>query len=347
MNEKYVSIINGYKIRENKDKKYVFIGDSYATGWTPEGIVKSWTEFCKDILELNDNQYIILSNGGASFGSSENNFEMLVNGAEIDYNVTDIICCAGYNEIGQAEINTLNGMNLFKTACNTKYPNAKIHIGFIANTTNKSQKPNIAVRCGTYIKGCKIYNMNYLNNVEFSLHRYYEDFSSDGIHPNVTGENHIALNVIQALNTGSANVIINNTSLVPYESSESLWHFQSNVRNELTSIINIATTSFSFTSESLPPFALNGSNAIDLFTIQNGNIIGSGIFTSRGIIPNILITFSDNTYCALSGCSFEIVDNKFKIYPEVLNANATDYLTKQITGVAIRPFSYIFSTLDI
>jgi len=328
-------------------QKIVFVGDSYSVGWTPDGDVKSWTEYCKDYLELSNSQYVLLGKGGASFGSSVNNFTMLVNAATADPDVTDVVCCGGYNEIGQTTANTLAGMLSFKNACTTKYPNAKIHVGFIGNTTDKTQKANIAGRCGTYINGCSLYGMNYLNNVEYSLHRYYEDFASDGIHPNATGEEHIAYYVTQALRTGSADVVINNTSLVPYEQGAGLWHFQSNVRNEITNLFNIANTSFSYTSETLPAFAMTGSNPIELFTVQDGNINGSGIFTTRGLIPSLLIQYEDNTYSVLNSCVFEIVDNKFKLFPEVLNTGATGYLTKQIKNITIRPFAHAFSTLDV
>ena len=327
--------------------KIVFVGDSYSVGWTPDGDVKSWTEFCKDYLGLSSSQYLLLGSGGASFGSNVNNFTMLVNAATADPDVTDVVCCGGYNEIGQTTANTLSGMQSFKSACATKYPNAKVHVGFIANTTDKTQKANIAGRCGTYVNGCSLYGMHYLNNVEYSLHRYYEDFSSDGIHPNATGNQHIGMYVTQALRTGSADVIINNTYMVPYESGGGLWHFQTNVRNSVTTIMNIANTSFTYTSETLPAFALNGNNAVDLFTVEDGNIIGSGIFTSRGITPNVLITYEDNTYCVMNTCQFEIVDNKFKLYPCVLNASATNFLTKQIKAISIKPFAYVFSTLDV
>ena len=238
--------------------------------------------------------------------------------------------------------NTLAGMLSFKNTCIVKFPNAKIHVGFIGNTTDKTQKANIAARCMTHINGCAMYNMNYLNNVEYSLHRYYEDFASDGIHPNATGEEHIAWYITQALRTGSANVIINNTAL-----SNSYQYFQSNVRNELTSLIHIANNTFDFNSETLPPFALTGGNAIDLFDVTNGNIIGSGIYTSRGLIPNLQITYSDNTYSIIDSCQFEIVDNKFKIYPAVINSDGTNFVNKQIKSIFIRPFVYIFSSLDI
>ena len=115
----------------------------------------------------------------------------------------------------------------------------------------------------------------------------------------------------------------------------------------VTTLLNIANTTFTFTSETLPAFAMNGSTPIDLFTVQDGNVNGSGIFTSRGLIPNILITFEDNTYCSQTGCSFEVIDNKFKLYPAVLNSTATGYLTKQIKGITIRPFAHVFSSLDV
>lgn len=330
-------------IDASKERKYLFLGDSYSVGWTPDGDVKSWCEFCKDFLELDNVHYVTTGSGGASFGNqSGNSFTDLLNSQENDDTITDVVCCGGYNEIGMTTVNTLAGMLSFKNACNTKFPNARIHIGFIGNTKDKTQKPNISARCETYINGCAMYNMNYLNNVEFSLHRYYEDFASDGIHPNATGEEHIAWYVTQALRTGSADVIINNTSL-----SGSYQYFQTNVRNAITTLLHIANNTFNFNSETLPPFALTGGNAIDLFDVTNGNITGSGIYTSRGLIPNLQITYSDNTYSIIDSCQFEIVDNKFKIYPAVINSSGTNYVNKQIKTIFIRPFTHTFSSLDI
>ena len=81
-------------------KKYIFIGDSYCEGWTPDGNVESWAVNLKRKLGLTDANCKIAYHGGYGFASVSQSFSsILKNSLTADSDVTDIVVCGGYNDL--------------------------------------------------------------------------------------------------------------------------------------------------------------------------------------------------------------------------------------------------------
>lgn len=190
-----------------KNKKYIFIGDSYLEGYTPNGIIENWGIKLANILELNNNQYIIVAYGGSGFTRTDTKtFSQMINELESDNTVTDIIVCGGYNDQGATYENLLNYMTDFKNISNTKFPNAKISIGHIGWTKNSDTIYPLHVNICNYKKCASKLGLKYLSNVEYTLKNYFSVFSSDGFHPNENGQNDLSMSIASAIINNQANI---------------------------------------------------------------------------------------------------------------------------------------------
>lgn len=294
--EKDVEILNT-DMSLIKNKKIIFIGDSYGQGYSPDGNTVSWITAIINSLGLTN--YISKFYGGTGFVNSVDNktFITLLDEVPADNSITDIICCGGYNDI--SHINDIqNAINSFCTLAKTKFPNATVHIGQIGWTTNADKYYSLSKVAEKYNISTIANNCHYLNNVEFSLHSTTL-FSSDGIHPNQNGQYELARYIRGAFLNGSCNVIrsyINitkknqNTSISAESLSNTLGCTQFN------NYINVSTQSSSdiiFNS----PQAFSGRNGIDirLFDVDNSYIVGNPYNYNTAKL-NVIIATSDNKY---------------------------------------------------
>lgn len=294
--EKDVEILNT-DMSLIKNKKVIFIGDSYAQGYSPDGDTINWVTAMINSLGLSNS--IIKVYGGVGFVNTVDNktFITLLDEVPEDNTITDIICCGGYNDT--SHINDIqNAINTFCTLAKTKFPNATVHIGQIGWTTNADKYYSLSKVTEKYNISTLANNCHYLNNVEFSLHSTTL-FASDGVHPNQNGQYELARYIRGAFLNGSCNVIrsyINitkknqNTSISAESLSNTLGCTQFN------NYINVSTQSSSdiiFNS----PQAFSGRNGIDirLFDVNNSYIVGNPYNYNTAKL-NVIIATSDNKY---------------------------------------------------
>ena len=186
-----------YKSLNKLERKIVFIGDSYAEGYTPDGNVNGWPVVVKNKLGLDNT--IIKYKGGIGFGAGlqAGTFTDLLRQVESDANVTHVIVCGGYNDRYLTRDAILTGIADFCNTAKSKFPNASIMIGACGWSSEVSQHDSLNKAIAAYQTGARDNNVMYLTDVENSLHGHADYFSSDHIHPNALGQNAIADNVIK------------------------------------------------------------------------------------------------------------------------------------------------------
>ena len=208
------------KISNNIGSQYpgvIAIGDSYGRGEGGGSVGKytPWTTYLKDYLGLvNGTTFWTASMGGAGFkGNSQGkNFNDLLNDVSGTMNedqrksVGKIVVGGGYND--STDFGPTYMESFFNTA-KSVFPNAKVYIACIGWTTNRGFATNIFNNAATsYSQGAGMYGGIYIVNSEYSLHNYTW-FDSDGIHPNNTGQQHIAQMLAQGIYTGVCNNLYN------------------------------------------------------------------------------------------------------------------------------------------
>lgn len=200
---------NANAITELQRHKYLLVGDSYLQGWTPDGTFTSWGDYFETKTGYNCD---ITAYGGACFSNYSNSFYSLINNVQTT-NYTDVIIMGGYNDISGSFENIVSGIADCVTLCKTKFTSLKnVYIGMVGNSLDYEKTNPLVNVLRAYVHGTKENNAKYLNGIEFALSQK-SYFSSDGIHPVANGQYSIALNLINALNTGYANEILSYKSI--------------------------------------------------------------------------------------------------------------------------------------
>lgn len=193
---------------------YLFLGDSYYLGGT--GIIYTgdgWASRVIEYLGLSSDEYILASandvtNGNistpafyASAGthrSFKTILESVASGLSQDVkdNVTDIIVCGGYNDIGHSA-DIITGISDYTTYAKATFVNARLWCGCIGYSTDTTSRYNL-VNVRKRYRECIKYGMSYISNAEFVLSSD-NLFISDGVHPTVDGYKMIGSAISNAL----------------------------------------------------------------------------------------------------------------------------------------------------
>ena len=191
------SLSNSLDSKVKKIKNVVCIGDSYLEGYTPDGTIAGWGDRLASLSGWTVHKYY---KGGAGFTNTVDNinFTTLLNSAKNgvpDANAIDLVIVAGgYNE-GSGIVRN-NVKNWVDTARNY-FPNAIIAVGYIAvHGTRSVYSVNASVAAYTQeISGCmSLGDLSGALITDLTI-----NVSSDGIHPNSTGQSMIASAIYNAI----------------------------------------------------------------------------------------------------------------------------------------------------
>ncbi|MBO7694224.1 MAG: SGNH/GDSL hydrolase family protein [Methanobrevibacter sp.] len=182
------------------NKKYLFISDSYETGYQGSGQPTIEGFITKTKNQLNLNATIIAENGYGFLGMESNHkWKTLVENTTIENKnlYTDIFILGGMNDRGTDE-QIENAMSELFTYLKNNFPNAIIHVGCVgkyakSNETNLNNMRKITKLYKTYTT---LHGNKYIDNSELLLHNM-SWFISDNIHPNQKGETQLSYGLMQ------------------------------------------------------------------------------------------------------------------------------------------------------
>lgn len=193
------------------NRKALFLGDSYMTGWYPGGWASpTFVDTIANILKLGE--YWNYSDGGTGFSYARpRHYLELFTNFTVDHpdkTPTDIFIMGGYNDntetasdIIDSNVNPYNG---YKTidAMKTAFPDALIHIAYIGrgagNNLPRSELSTINKTAVYYQTIANYRQCHYIPNCEVWLHDY-RGLGTDGIHPNQSGHDQIGLYCAETL----------------------------------------------------------------------------------------------------------------------------------------------------
>lgn len=352
-NNAVTTAINGMSSRLNllDNRKFILLGDSYCEGWTPDGNVESWAVKLKNKMGLTNSNCTIAYHGGYGFGNPNAYFSTVLDGLAADSDVTDIVVCGGYNDKGASYSSILTGMQAFANVANTKFPNAKIHVGFIGFSKIASHRNDFRTRVRDYIRACtEIPQMSYLANVEYSLKLIYQVFASDGYHPNNFGQTFIAENVKNALLSGSADSQLGFFGM--QIEADSRWDNGTQDLDKIGTSVNNGLTTIECTANKMVVVKTNtvfdwtgNITWIDVGTIKDGAVVGNNF--NSVVIPTHLVLChmvdGVRNYKNVQGfVRFEAGKMQVAYY----EASGTNYVTtNSVRDVQIGTFSGSFNSL--
>lgn len=329
------------------DKKFVLIGDSYLEGYTPDGTVNSWGYYFKQYLGLNNSQVTTSYQGGASFAGS-NPFSTLVSNLQTDEDVTDVIVGGGYNDRTFNRTQILTGMTTFKNACNQRFPNAKIYVAMIGWTSASDQLYNLYATANNYQNDASKIGMGFMSGTQYSLHDYFSMFSSDGIHPNQTGQETIAKNLVNAYLNGNATVFhfYKTSTFTPSGSCTGMNSGSSSIASQINNgLVTFSCQGVLDFAISLSSYTANGKNDIEVGTISAGFVVGNNFKTVTIPINMIVHDTTSGKYRKETGI---LIIRSGKIYLSFADVNDTgsNYLSlTNINQIQVTPFSHCFDSL--
>lgn len=322
-------------------KKFLFVGDSYADGYTPDGDVTPWQAIIKTKLGLADSQYVTTHQGGFGFGRpAEYNYYTLISALANDSDITDIVIGGGYNDNGSSLVDITSGITNVYNLCKTKFPNAKLHIAFIGWSKNANAKTALQTTYVYYKRGCEgIADIDFMINTEYALHAYFSQYSSDGIHPNLAGQTAIANAIIECLEKGCANITYRTSSIgidpIENASFAGTWTGGSILDNGITTLSfngNQGTMSFS------TAVTLSGKSPLKIGDMNSGMLVGDNTYRCCSMTPAVVQT-SDNKYHSLM--LFVIISGgSVYIQNALVNDSGTNYGSMDIKLIQ-------FSSLNI
>lgn len=182
-------------------KNTILLGDSYGTGYTPEGIVSSWIDDLIPILPGIINSYKMAEGGiGFSHANAANSKTAIMLWNELKDNVswlaetTAVIIMLGINDSDQRAANITNAAKALFDQIHTDCPNAIIYYFFSTNYT--IYKRSVCEACYD-----AAYSKNFVRCYESAWWMLLQDsfFASDFKHPNVYGHQEIARKMLNAL----------------------------------------------------------------------------------------------------------------------------------------------------
>lgn len=207
-------VANLVRVVKNK-RRIIAIGDSYGADngsyWT------GWVNCLKNIDKYDD--VYGAGVGGAGFvnkteGSNFLDILKSVNTGVANNSITDIIVMGGYNDAAvSADRNAIyNAMKEFVSYANTKYPNAKLHLGFIAfNRFDSATQMRMDTYMGIYQQYGILAGFTFYRNLYFVLKKTSFVFNvsgnpNSGFHPNTDGNNEVALQALNCIRNGECHV---------------------------------------------------------------------------------------------------------------------------------------------
>lgn len=330
------------QINQITHKKYIFMGDSYGDGYSPDGDTTSWITLLVNKLNLQPSDYISTHGGGYGFstGRSTYNYINLLQNLSSDDELTDMYVCGGYNDAGQTSANIISGIAAFTTLFRSKFPNAKLHLGFIGWSKNSEKIIPLKDAVIAYKKGCVENNIEFMKGCEFAFHNYFNYFASDGIHPNQAGQNSIASALYNCIMTGDANVIEN----------EEMYFNVSGTINGLTIDLVLRDGYITLSKESSAlagitftnAIEVTGNNLTEIGTLTNSLIIGTNL-NSCGIKFSCVIQESGGAY---SNQEMILIIKNGKLFLCSPHASGNQYTSVTVKALQIRNIYGIVDALS-
>lgn len=178
---------------------YIFIGDSYGDGYTPDGSTTGWCDRLKSKLvnfHANANNIFINHKGGACFSNPSNDYLTLLKGVENQISnkniITDVLIGGGYNEIPYANQDTKvkSCIDTLISYVQNTYPNAIIHFapfGVAFKNRNNQETLRYKLMPIYMSKACYVNQPFVVVPGVENILSFENMMSSDGIHPNNWG----------------------------------------------------------------------------------------------------------------------------------------------------------------
>ena len=319
-------------------KKFVFVGDSYAQGYTPDGNVNSWIDVFTSLAEITD--FTEYTQGGTGFATSTS-FTSLISSVAVDPDVDYVIVGGGYNDNGYSTVP--DAIKLFYNTARIKFPNAIIYVGFFGwSLVNAEVQRNLITTCNHYKQGCEgALNLFYLGGVEDVVFNN-QNYASDGYHPNQQGQTTIGNAVYMAFCRGYYDSgVIENYNIPNSNGSSSNASVQQLMTKLYHGIANIAWQHCYINFDAPQAFNGTGNDKITVTTIPRSCLLTAGTFGVQCVLP-VIYHSTTGLFYAVPTIVF-LDAGKLMFSPCAVTDEHGSYLTFQCDALQLPPLNFSFN----
>lgn len=323
-------------------KKYLFVGDSYTEGYTPDGSLTTFVELFRTRMGLSTSQVQVAYHGGYGFARTGNKFETIIQELDSDDEITDVFILGGYNDRGYNYTDVYNGIENCKNLVISKFKNATLHIGQIGCSTNSANTYPLYIVSSNYINACNSLNIKYISNIEYVLHNYFNNFSSDGFHPNQNGHSALSYALQRYVVNGylNAKVLLMDFGATGYDSFTLPSNIGGRITIEMTNNTTFISNKLNFSITSTGINMSGNGTRYKVGTITAGCIIGSEYYTNN--INVDLLVKTNGSFKKVAGI---LAFDNGGIYISLLDINdaGSNYGSySNVTEIIVPPFSATF-----
>lgn len=340
---------------------YIFIGDSYAIGFNPDGNgsttdnsgsnVKAWPSYIQDYMGLTEGENAFTEgNGGSGFARGAVNngkrFVDLLNQAiarlttyQKNSNVT-VVALGGYNDRIYTAENLMPYIKTFVDTAKASMPRCKVYIGCVGKNFGPLAADNesaLGVFNGALPGYCKCgqAGAGYIPNSENCLCRLSQ-FFNDYVHPNTNGQIAIAQLVSSFLLGGDIDVIDNELTTLS-ATGNTLGLSFSNV-NVYTAVVNgklTVNTNNITISATCDPQNIKFQGALRIGTVS-GDLIP--LLTTQVLCVNctLNLVLSDNSVVNMPASELAFYGNQLLLTSNSLNDNGTYKTIQNVKSLFIK-----------
>lgn len=304
---------------------YIFIGDSYGDGYTPDGSTTGWCDRLKSKMvncHANANNIFINHKGGACFSNPSNDYLTLLKGVANQISnkniITDVLIGGGYNELpyGDQITKVKECIDTLISYVQSTYPNAIVHFapfGVAFKDRNNQFALKYKLMPAYTTKACYANQPFVLVPGAENILSFENMMSSDGIHPNEWGLENIA-EYLKGYILGTGSSSADKRQLVVGLNGGT---FTGTIYGQCLGDINIYRIIF---DQKVKNLNSNGINGFKLYTPTRSNA-----FPWRA--PNIGYT-NTNAIIQSNGGFYDVsvnfhVTNNNELYMEIKQCNST------------------------
>lgn len=187
-----------------ENRKFMFYGDSYGETYVRDGVtITGWLDKIAPILGVPSAQVggSAISGYGFCGSNNQNRWYDLLDNATVDADVTDCCFIGGTNDVSYAESSTfVNTVEMTIALAKTKYPNARIWVGFCSLGSNDIVTTHRLAAAGAYSKEATKHGAIFMDSLQYCL---YNPANYGSAHPNNNGTTIMAAAISSILKGGT------------------------------------------------------------------------------------------------------------------------------------------------
>ena len=296
-------------------RKFIFFGDSYGETYEYSGnTIYGWLSKIGSVMGITPSEDSFSSSGYGFYGSGGTyQWQNIISALNVDNDITDVVFVGGTNDVGNgSDATMITAISDTIALAKTKYPNARIWVGFVSIGMADANTVKRLRMLGLYSKNATENGAIFMSSLEYCL--YNRAYQLPTAHPNNTGTTVLASAISSVLRGGVYESVIERKSanIVPDGSSDAGTYYGDvnySVHNDVVTVEfkpNSSPGRWAFTLTTPKAIRANALEPIVFGNIDNipiesafvtlGTVTALTIWTTGGVRQCAISFYIENSY---------------------------------------------------